>query len=79
MATQAPHLQRVNFSELKRLRQRRDLPHLDERDLEETFVRGSGPGGQSVNKTENCVCTCGNSSTTQAYIYTFSGSNSSPV
>ena len=27
-----------------------------ERDLEETFVRGSGKGGQKVNKTNNCVC-----------------------
>jgi len=28
---------------------------LREEDLEEKFVRGSGPGGQSVNKTENNV------------------------
>ncbi|MBQ9095240.1 MAG: peptide chain release factor-like protein [Akkermansia sp.] len=27
-----------------------------ERDLEEAFVRGSGKGGQKVNKTNNCVC-----------------------
>ncbi|KAK7066844.1 hypothetical protein SK128_016520 [Halocaridina rubra] len=27
------------------------VPTLDENDLEESFVRGSGPGGQSVNKT----------------------------
>ncbi len=26
-----------------------------EHDLEETFVRGSGPGGQHVNKTATCV------------------------
>jgi protein subunit release factor B len=26
------------------------------RDLEETFVRGSGPGGQKINKTSSCVC-----------------------
>ncbi len=26
-----------------------------ERDLEETFVRSSGPGGQKVNKTSTCV------------------------
>lgn len=31
------------------------VPRLDERDLEEQFVRGSGPGGQVVNKTANCV------------------------
>lgn len=28
---------------------------LDEGDLNEVFVRGSGPGGQSVNKTRNNV------------------------
>lgn len=27
-----------------------------ESDLQETFVRGSGKGGQKVNKTNNCVC-----------------------
>lgn len=31
------------------------FPELLESDLEEQFVRGSGPGGQSVNKTSNCV------------------------
>lgn len=31
------------------------VPKLIELDLEEQFVRGSGPGGQSVNKTANCV------------------------
>ncbi|XP_038075662.1 LOW QUALITY PROTEIN: probable peptide chain release factor C12orf65 homolog, mitochondrial, partial [Patiria miniata] len=34
---------------------RKKLPELNETDLEETFVRGSGPGGQSTNKTSNCV------------------------
>ena len=24
-------------------------------DILETFIRGSGPGGQSINKTMNCV------------------------
>lgn len=33
----------------------RVLPELDEDDLTETFVRGSGPGGQKVNKTSNRV------------------------
>lgn len=32
-----------------------DLPVLMEDDLEEQFVRGSGPGGQATNKTSNCV------------------------
>lgn len=31
------------------------FPKLIESELEETFVRGSGPGGQAVNKTSNCV------------------------
>lgn len=32
-----------------------DLPMLKEDELEEQFVRGSGPGGQATNKTSNCV------------------------
>lgn len=31
------------------------VPTLNDSELEESFVRGSGPGGQSVNKTANCV------------------------
>lgn len=31
------------------------VPTLDENDLEEKFVRGSGPGGQATNKTSNAV------------------------
>lgn len=31
------------------------VPVLNENDLAEQFVRGSGPGGQAVNKTNNCV------------------------
>lgn len=30
-------------------------PPLIESDLDESFVRGGGPGGQAVNKTSNCV------------------------
>uniref|UniRef100_A0A7M4FHD8 Mitochondrial translation release factor in rescue n=2 Tax=Crocodylus porosus TaxID=8502 RepID=A0A7M4FHD8_CROPO len=33
----------------------RDLLALSETELEEQFVRGSGPGGQATNKTNNCV------------------------
>jgi len=28
---------------------------LDEKDIEEAFVRSSGPGGQKVNKSSTCV------------------------
>ncbi|XP_062130408.1 mitochondrial translation release factor in rescue [Drosophila sulfurigaster albostrigata] len=30
-------------------------PTLQESDIEENLMRGSGPGGQAVNKTNNCV------------------------
>ncbi|PAV24337.1 hypothetical protein PNOK_0140500 [Pyrrhoderma noxium] len=46
---------RLNYSALKRASQNRVRPVLDENDLEESFVRGSGPGGQSINKTSNNV------------------------
>lgn len=29
--------------------------HLNEDDMEENFIKGSGPGGQKVNKSSNCV------------------------
>lgn len=31
---------------------------LNEDELEEQFVKGTGPGGQSVNKSVNCVVLC---------------------
>ncbi len=30
--------------------------NVNESDLEESFIRSSGPGGQKVNKTSSCVC-----------------------
>jgi hypothetical protein len=33
------------------------VPELNEDDLRETFVRGSGAGGQKINKTANRVVT----------------------
>lgn len=38
------------------LRQRMESLGLSEDELEESFVRGFGPGGQKVNKTSSCVC-----------------------
>lgn len=32
-----------------------NVPAINEQDIEEQYVRGSGPGGQAVNKTANCV------------------------
>jgi len=46
---------RLNYSALKRAHQIREKPAIDESDIEESFVRGSGPGGQSINKTQNNV------------------------
>ncbi|KAI0648266.1 RF-1 domain-containing protein [Trametes meyenii] len=43
------------YSQLKKAHKTRVIPELKEEDIEESFVRGSGPGGQSVNKTENNV------------------------
>lgn len=42
-------------SSTKYLIDRTLVPRLEDRDLEEQFVRGSGPGGQVVNKTANAV------------------------
>lgn len=34
---------------------RYELPEVEDDDLEERFIRGSGPGGQKINKTASCV------------------------
>lgn len=31
------------------------VPEINEQDLIEQFIRGSGPGGSAVNKNSNCV------------------------
>lgn len=46
---------KATYNTLKKLHKEREVPELREQDLEEAFVRGSGPGGQSINKTENNV------------------------
>jgi len=45
----------VNDRKTQELRQRMDAMDIQERDLEEQFVRSSGPGGQKVNKVGTCV------------------------
>ncbi|KAI4499036.1 hypothetical protein M0802_005902 [Mischocyttarus mexicanus] len=45
----------IRFKSFKRYLDYSKVPTLDENDLEERFVRGSGPGGQATNKTSNAV------------------------
>lgn len=40
---------------LERIRAKMALAGLAEEDLSETFVRGTGSGGQKINKTSSCV------------------------
>ncbi len=46
---------RVSPEKEKALMDRMSSLGVAEKDLEETFVRSSGPGGQKVNKTSTCV------------------------
>ncbi|KAJ6547404.1 RF-1 domain-containing protein [Mycena capillaripes] len=55
LARDSPRKAPTFYSALKIAHKNRVVPELREEDLEEAFVRGSGPGGQSVNKTENNV------------------------
>lgn len=53
-------LRRENFEQIRWKHWRASLDHsrvpkIDEKDLEEQFVRGSGPGGQATAKTNNAV------------------------
>ena len=45
----------VRPEKLAALQERMEALGIREQDLEESFVRGSGRGGQKVNKTNNCV------------------------
>jgi peptide chain release factor len=45
----------VSGSKRAQLEARMRLNEIAEDDLEEQFVRGSGPGGQKINKTSICV------------------------
>ena len=40
---------------IQRIQSRMALAELADADIEETFVRGSGSGGQKINKTSSCV------------------------
>ena len=45
----------ISVATLSKVKTRPPQIQLDEKDLEESFVRGGGPGGQKVNKTSNKV------------------------
>lgn len=45
----------VRNKSFKRYLDYSNVPKLNEVDLEEQFIRGSGPGGQATNKTNNAV------------------------
>ncbi len=51
-----PRFMPVTPKKLEELAERMRHWGLTERDFNESFVRGSGKGGQKVNKTNNCVC-----------------------
>lgn len=46
----------VSAQKRRELAERMAALGIREADLEESFVLGSGKGGQKVNKTHNCVC-----------------------
>ncbi len=45
----------VSVEKRQALSERMEKLGIQEEDLQETFVRSSGPGGQKVNKTATCV------------------------
>ncbi|MDI6726825.1 MAG: peptide chain release factor-like protein [Smithellaceae bacterium] len=45
----------VSAEKEQALRERMARLGVMEKDLQETFIRSSGPGGQKVNKTSSCV------------------------
>lgn len=45
----------VSFTKREAFKQRMTRLGILERDLEEKFIRGSGRGGQKLNKTSSCV------------------------
>ena len=47
--------QRAQVDFVRLYHEKRHEVHLNEDDMEENFIRGWGPGGQKVNKSNNCV------------------------
>ena len=45
----------VSTEKLKNLRKKMHLMGIFERDIDESFIRSSGPGGQNVNKVSTCA------------------------
>jgi protein subunit release factor B len=45
----------VSEAKEKALRERMSSLGINEEDIEESFIRSGGPGGQKVNKTATCV------------------------
>ena len=54
-STKAPFTSEIHHRHVKEPAKKVETNCLNEGDLEEKFIRGSGPGGQKVNKTSNCV------------------------
>ncbi|MBR4613253.1 MAG: peptide chain release factor-like protein [Kiritimatiellae bacterium] len=45
----------ISAETLEKIRAKMELAGLIEDDIEESFVRGAGSGGQKINKTSSCV------------------------
>lgn len=46
----------VSPTKIESLRKRIEQLHIQLNDIEETFTKGSGKGGQKINKTSSTVC-----------------------
>ena len=48
-------MKKFNISQKKELIKRMHQFNIFEKDIEESFIRSSGPGGQNINKVSSCV------------------------